>query len=550
MRDCKVLIHVYDERRMLQKNFACAKSTLVSNMKYFEPYLTSESIINKEKIDISVNCDCFIFEWVMKYIQNTKKPPSFQNESVIHILIASEFLKIESLINLCITYISVNLKDVLSTRADLTSISNLAISKLAKTIQPEKLLGIHQLSNATQFISRIYKEKITSEFHSPSREKKDCEDYEKKLNSTSVECCKYCGKVLVNNERNKNYCHLSFQHQAVNYRGEFQSKNFCEPLQEWSLEKFVILLHRHKSMSYFEIYWHLWISLKNLCYDMDKESNEGIEHIFGCRFPHSDKFINADATQWGVFSCCGELELKFYPWKNKEWGCMRYTSYLDCVEKNSTAQWKYNTRNETNINILKTLKKTLALNYSPLYSGSINANKSSNIFDLNKRAEDKIDKQIIFDSIKGDKCSKEFICFKKSQLSDRNQNHDIFTSVPKVNCLIGCVNCTLISYTKGATSFLDLCSKLGMWIHKGKFTLTNSIGHYQLPSKPEPASCCYPPFNISTQYLDGFDRAKHSKQALSMHDKKRRQWFKDILNESETARTRDICLKLSAINDD
>ena len=84
-----------------------------------------------------------------------------------------------------------------------------------------------------------------------------------------------------------------------------------------------------------------------------------------------------------------------------------------------------------------------------------------------------------------------------------------------------------------------------MWINNEKFMATNYIGYNELSSKPESAKCQL--FKISAHYLDSFARAKHSKQALSMKEIKRRIWFKDILNESETIRMRDICTKLALL---
>lgn len=55
----------------MNKDFRCDKSLLVSNMKYFEKYLSDSK--SSDDIDISVHCDINIFDWLMKYIH--KKEP-------------------------------------------------------------------------------------------------------------------------------------------------------------------------------------------------------------------------------------------------------------------------------------------------------------------------------------------------------------------------------------------------------------------------------------------------------------------------------------------
>lgn len=62
-----VIIHVCDENRKLNKDFKCQKRLLLTQMKYFEKYLSD--VTSFEDIDISVHCDIQIFEWLMQYLQ-------------------------------------------------------------------------------------------------------------------------------------------------------------------------------------------------------------------------------------------------------------------------------------------------------------------------------------------------------------------------------------------------------------------------------------------------------------------------------------------------
>lgn len=68
-------------------------------MKYFEQYLQDAQSI--EDIDISVHCDIKIFEWLMKYLKDNEEP-ALDLKNVISILISSDFLGMQKLVDECI----------------------------------------------------------------------------------------------------------------------------------------------------------------------------------------------------------------------------------------------------------------------------------------------------------------------------------------------------------------------------------------------------------------------------------------------------------------
>jgi hypothetical protein len=89
--DDTIIIHVCDEGRKIERDFHCKRKILLSEMKYFCSYLSGSTAV--EDIDISVHCDVFIFDWLMKYIHQSEDPPLLDSASVISILISSEFLQ-------------------------------------------------------------------------------------------------------------------------------------------------------------------------------------------------------------------------------------------------------------------------------------------------------------------------------------------------------------------------------------------------------------------------------------------------------------------------
>jgi hypothetical protein len=137
--DEDVVIRVCDEARNVTKTFTCKKSLLLSRMKYFRNYLTTNSAYD---IDISVHCDVLIFEWLMRYIHRPDHPPPLDCSSVVSILISSEFLEMEELIDLCLTHISKHLNEILRIPLDFTCLSDKVIQSLAQLCSPEMLSSV------------------------------------------------------------------------------------------------------------------------------------------------------------------------------------------------------------------------------------------------------------------------------------------------------------------------------------------------------------------------------------------------------------------------
>ena len=135
--DNLVLIHVCDENRQITKDFCCKRNILVDHMKYFEGFL-AENDSGYEDIDISVHCDVEIFEWLMAYIHKPNSPPPLEKALVVSILISSDFLQMESLVDLCLGQIAQNLADIIKLPIDLSCISEKLLNKLA-TLTPSKV---------------------------------------------------------------------------------------------------------------------------------------------------------------------------------------------------------------------------------------------------------------------------------------------------------------------------------------------------------------------------------------------------------------------------
>ena len=153
-----VIIHVCDESQQISRDFCCKRDILIQHMKYFQKFLT-ENDHGYDDIDISVHCDVEIFEWLMTYIHEPNNPPKIDKSMIVSILISSDFLMMDGLVEHCILQMVQNLNDIVKLPIDLSCISEKLINRMASLIHPRVSFSI--CLTACEFIFVI----LTS-FHS------------------------------------------------------------------------------------------------------------------------------------------------------------------------------------------------------------------------------------------------------------------------------------------------------------------------------------------------------------------------------------------------
>ena len=104
-------------------------------MKYFERFLAENG--NSCDLDISVHCDIQIFEWLMNYIHNSFSRPQLDKSIVVSILISSDFLQMDDLVDICLENIAARLQDIIKLPIDLSCISDKLVNKLACLTHPK-----------------------------------------------------------------------------------------------------------------------------------------------------------------------------------------------------------------------------------------------------------------------------------------------------------------------------------------------------------------------------------------------------------------------------
>mmetsp|Transcript_31713 Transcript_31713/g.36211 ORF Transcript_31713/g.36211 Transcript_31713/m.36211 type:complete len:125 (+) Transcript_31713:88-462(+) len=121
---------------------------LLKHMKYFEKHLKDTECT--DDIDISVHCDVLIFEWLLNFIENDEKEeqgnenikfydvvvkdgdsfkpvhtnrrrkPVFEIGNAISILISSDYLRMNKLVDCCLDYFVQNINEILKLPIDMS----------------------------------------------------------------------------------------------------------------------------------------------------------------------------------------------------------------------------------------------------------------------------------------------------------------------------------------------------------------------------------------------------------------------------------------------
>ena len=242
-----VVIHVCDENRQISRDFCCKRDILVEHMKYFEKFL-KENEAGYDDIDISVHCDVEIFEWLMSYIHEPDKPPNLEKSIVVSILISSDFLQMEALVEHCLVHISNNLNETIRLPIDLSCISDKIVNRLAALTHLKTLA--HTKDRKDKLLNKLYKRRVELDFSRKSGARGGVRTI-----AASLTCCRYCGIVYLDNW--VSYLHCNQSPLAIDYRGKLTKRHSAIPA--WSLTTYLKSLHT-SGMNWDCIYWHVWAS--------------------------------------------------------------------------------------------------------------------------------------------------------------------------------------------------------------------------------------------------------------------------------------------------
>ena len=149
-----VVIHVCDEAKKRSQDFKCERGLLLWHMKYFDKYLANNKCL--DDIAISVHCDIQIFEWLMSYVQN--KNPNFEAKSAVSILISSDFLQMEPLVDESLQFLAANLQTVVNLPIDMSCVNESLVKRLAPLVSLHTVEDLNDRKDKLR--SQLYMKKL------------------------------------------------------------------------------------------------------------------------------------------------------------------------------------------------------------------------------------------------------------------------------------------------------------------------------------------------------------------------------------------------------
>ncbi|XP_019848808.1 PREDICTED: uncharacterized protein LOC100634973 isoform X2 [Amphimedon queenslandica] len=325
----QLVIHVKDEAKKKSRDFLCSRELLISEMKYFKEYfltnLPADMSREWEEIDISVHCDIGVFHWLMTYVKRGMnegptgekrdkplEPPELSPANAVSILISSDFLRMEELVEKCLDYCHHNMTDILASPANIGCIGGDLVHRLADRFSPLEAEAI--IDEKDKIKSKIYL-CLLEKLFDPTYRHSECPQ-----NASTLYKCKICGRFLTQAQQSIFKCTSS--RLTVNKRGQLVHEH--ERDATWSIDKYLMSL-RDKRMTWREIFWKLWGKVNWLscsqCGDPFQCSS-----LSTCLYhPKQVVQVDSDGSKLppgtGRYFCCGQTIGKFTSLPAAKGGC-------------------------------------------------------------------------------------------------------------------------------------------------------------------------------------------------------------------------------------
>ncbi|KAJ7987443.1 hypothetical protein DPEC_G00326530 [Dallia pectoralis] len=304
-----MVIHVCDEAKNLKQDFMCPRDLLVSEMRYFSEYLSVDPQ-RWEEVDISVHCDVQIFDWLMNYVKRHKlspdgnDKPKLEPSNVISILISSDFLKMDTLVDECIHYCHTHMSAIVATPCNMSCVNDDLSARIAHLFSHNDVDDIKDKKD--KFKSKLFQKKIECLFD-PSYKNRDSP-----ANASTLYRCDLCLKLLTKETERKISCipgkinidlqgYITFSHsRQKSWDVHDYVAGLFEELKCWGL-----------------VYWRIWGTINHLtcsrcrqvfvCVDLSQCQY----HSEGVLYPGTGVEPGWHGT--GIYPCCNQRTLRFDP---------------------------------------------------------------------------------------------------------------------------------------------------------------------------------------------------------------------------------------------
>ncbi|KAL2083175.1 hypothetical protein ACEWY4_020948 [Coilia grayii] len=304
-----MVIHVCDEAKNLKQDFTCPRDLLVSEMRYFAEYLSVDPQ-RWEEVDISVHCDVQIFDWLMNYVKRNAdteghhEKPRLEPGNVISILISSEFLKMETLVEECIQFCHKNMSAIVATTCNMNCINSNLAARIADLFNHNEADEIKDKKD--KFKSKLFQKKIERLFDP------EYNNLDSPGNAATLYRCGVCLKLLTKDTERKIPCVPGKIN--IDPRGNIIHTHTRH--KAWEVHDFLNGLYEELK-SWVLVYWRLWGTINWLSCSCCKQTFLCTE-LSHCKYhPEAVVYAGVGAEQdWhgtGIYPCCNQRVLRFDP---------------------------------------------------------------------------------------------------------------------------------------------------------------------------------------------------------------------------------------------
>ncbi|TMW57420.1 hypothetical protein Poli38472_003345 [Pythium oligandrum] len=278
-----VLIHVFDEYRKATKDFVCPREVLLDKMKYFRAYLNQAN--EHDEIDISVHCDVEIFEWLVEYMnqRDVDTRPKITLENIASILVSSEFLQMDVLVEECVAFVTSRMQEFLQLRVDFGCLSDTTITKLAERCTTEQLQRLQDPKD--KILSKLQRKKL--ELLLRELQEAKC----------TLCCCENCELLYLSSEESQLHCSQGVR--QLSAHGELVASH--RPKTGWVPDEWLKTVIQDKNVSWGAAYWYVWASTQYMQCDTCQRYCSLLE--FRDCFYHPGQIVGVGAE--AKYSCCG-----------------------------------------------------------------------------------------------------------------------------------------------------------------------------------------------------------------------------------------------------
>uniref|UniRef100_A0A8C2CWY6 Si:ch211-189k9.2 n=1 Tax=Cyprinus carpio TaxID=7962 RepID=A0A8C2CWY6_CYPCA len=294
-----MVIHVCDEAKNLKQDFVCPRNLLVKEMRYFEEYLSVDPQ-RWDEVDISVHCDVQIFDWLMNYVTSHNT----EHSNVISILISSEFLKMETLVEECIQYCHKHMSAIIATPCNMNCINNNLAGRIVDLFSHNEADDLKDKRD--KFKSKLFQKKIERLFDH------GYENHDSPGNASTLYRCGLCLKLLTKETERKIPCVPNKIN--IDARGNIVFNHTRH--KAWEVHEYVNGLYEELK-SWVLVYWRIWGTINFLTCSRCRQAFLCTD-LGQCKYhPETVVYpgIGAD-HRWhgiGLYPCCNQKVLRFDP---------------------------------------------------------------------------------------------------------------------------------------------------------------------------------------------------------------------------------------------